>query len=120
MPNATAHRSGAAITVTLVSICNELDKEQADFVKPVANAALAALLGTLPDIIEPAVNPNHRQFFHSVTALGLIGYGSYKLWKWEPENDLDKFIKTLALIGCGSYMTHLLMDSTTPKSLPLI
>lgn len=119
MPNAIAHRIGAGAVIGLATAKIESDKGQVSL-QPVINAALGASMGTLPDVIEPALNPNHRKFFHSVTALGMVGYGGYKLWKWEPETDFEKLLKGIGLIGCGAYMTHLLMDSTTPKSLPLI
>lgn len=34
--------------------------------KPIVGAGLAVLLTNLPDQMEPATHPNHRQFFHSV------------------------------------------------------
>lgn len=119
MPNAIAHRVGAGVAIGLATAKLESDKGEISL-QPILNAALGASLGTLPDVIEPALNPNHRQFFHSFTVLGLTGYGGYKLWKWEPENDFQKIVRAIGLIGCGSYMTHLMMDATTPKSLPLI
>jgi len=119
MPNAAKHRLGAAITVGLISAYSEHQKGQ-NTAKPIAHAALAAACGTLPDIIEPAVNPNHRQFFHSLGFAGMMGYGLYKLYKWEPEDEFDKFLKGAALVAGGAYLTHLAMDATTPKSLPII
>ena len=44
----------------------------------------------------------------------------YKLNKWEPEEDLSKVIKAASMIAVGAYMVHLAMDSTTPKSLPIL
>lgn len=40
---------------------------------PLVAAATAAGCGTLPDIIEPALHPNHRQFFHSVLFAAGVG-----------------------------------------------
>ena len=119
MPNATAHRIGAGLVAGVVTAKWEHDRGQATSL-PLFNAALATSLGTLPDLIEPALHPNHRQFFHSVTVLGISGYGFYKLWNWEADSDGKKLVKLLGLVGLGAYMTHLVMDATTKKSLPLI
>ena len=72
--------------------------------------------GALPDIIEPADNPNHRALFHSLACAGLLTYGAFGkltavLW---PENKHAIRIATL------SYLSHLLLDSETPKGLPMI
>ena len=64
MANATGHRVGAAIVVGLTALYHE-KKNGESTAKPLAAAGAAAVLGTLPDIIEPALrNPHHRQFFH--------------------------------------------------------
>lgn len=81
---------------------------------------LAGELGTLPDILEPANHPNHRDFFHSVTCLATVGYGGYKLYQWEPVDDFGKLLKGIGLVTAGAFGVHLLMDATTQKSLPLI
>jgi len=84
------------------------------------HAGIAAALGTLPDIIEPACSPNHRQFFHSFGMFGLVGLGLYKLNQWEPEDGFDEALRFVLMAASGAYLVHLAMDSSTPKSLPLI
>lgn len=67
---------------------------------PAAAIPIGAFLGRLPDMIEPTLgNPNHRQFFHSVTLLGLLGTGAHKLYHWEPQDNLDKVPRGLLLLG---------------------
>ena len=120
MPNANAHKLGAGIT-TGIAIALLDNSSNNDHVLPVVASGLGFMLGTLPDIIEPALNnPNHRQFFHSYTFLGLVGVGLYKTYKWEPENKWQSLSRFVLLVAGGAYATHLLMDSTTPKGLPLI
>ena len=120
MPNAATHRLGAALVVGGFSAYSENKKGESSS-KPLAHAAFAAACGTLPDILEPALNPNHRRFFHSVGFSGLLGYGLYQLHqKWQPQDEVEKVIKNMALIAGSAYLIHLAMDSTTPKSLPLI
>lgn len=119
MPNATAHRLGAALAIAGVSAYVE-NRNGENTGIPLAHAAFAYLSGTLPDLIEPANNPHHRQFFHSVVFAGLLGAGLYRLYQWETEDDIQKLFKTLSLVAGGACLVHLAMDSTTARSLPLI
>jgi len=119
MPNAAAHKTGAAITVGLITAAATYKQDNA-FVKTATASALAHFMGTLPDLLEPATNPNHRQCFHSLAFLGLVGAGMYKLYRWETEDEIDKLIRFALLATGGAYVTHLLMDSTTPKGLPIL
>lgn len=81
------------------------------------SAAIGGAFALTPDLLEPALHPNHRQFFHSVVALGLLGYGNYRALNSTRLNPDQKLALAVASTG---YVSHLLMDSTTPKSLPLI
>lgn len=119
MPNATTHRLGAAIAIGGISAYGE-NRKGKNTAMPLAHATLAGILGTLPDLVEPACHPNHRQFFHSFAFACLMGYGLYRLHQWETEDDFQALIKTLGLIAGGAYLVHLAMDATTAKSLPLI
>lgn len=103
----------------------------------------------LPDIIEPASWPGHRQFAHSVTAGSSIAYYLYRLLEeWEEyfrsqakyynekksEEDgywfqkllyavLEIFFRIVAgsLGGLGAgYVSHLALDGRTPKGLPVV
>ncbi len=44
----------------------------------------------------------------------------YKIWKWEAKDEFGGLLKTVGLIAGSAYLIHLIMDSSTPKSLPLI
>jgi membrane-bound metal-dependent hydrolase YbcI (DUF457 family) len=44
-----------------------------------AGCALGALSGIVTDKIEPATNPNHRGFFHSITFWFALSVATYKL-----------------------------------------
>jgi inner membrane protein len=78
------------------------------------------LLTKLPDLLEPATSPSHRQFFHSLVFAGLLGVGLHKLHGWQPDDDGGKFVRWLGLIAGSAYLIHLAMDFTTAKSLPLV
>lgn len=79
-----------------------------------------ALLGTLPDILEPADHPNHRQFFHGLLFAAILGYLGYKLYKWKPEEPWQEVVRMVGMIAIGAYLIHLAMDASTPKSLPVV
>jgi membrane-bound metal-dependent hydrolase YbcI (DUF457 family) len=105
--------------------------------------------GRLPDIIEPALWPGHRQFAHSVTAgTGIIVGFNELLEMWEKwcrsksqyfsnRNDVETmnllrrvlyaFLEMLFRIGAGTlsglgagYLSHLVLDGQTPNGLPLL
>lgn len=87
---------------------------------PLLAATLGAAAGRLPDILEPACHPHHRQFFHSATVAAGLGYGVYRLWRWQPETDIERMLRAALLIGGVAYLSHLLLDASTPRSLPLL
>lgn len=87
---------------------------------PIFAVAVGALFGKMPDILEPALHPHHRQFCHSIVVLLAIGYGVKKAYEWEPKDDLDRTLRLLALGAGTGYISHLVLDGLTPRSLPLV
>lgn len=87
---------------------------------PLLTAGLGALLGSLPDFIEPAYHPNHRQFFHSWVFATVLVVGFARLWQWTPTDERGKVLRYFGLIAGGAYLVHLAMDAGTPKSLPIV
>lgn len=117
--NADAHKLGAFITVTAASAADEKRRGQST-IRPVIDGLAGAIATGLPDILEPASHPNHRQFFHGLAFAGCVGYGTYKAWQWEPTEGWQKLLRWGMLIGGTAYLTHLAMDFTTRKSLPVL
>jgi membrane-bound metal-dependent hydrolase YbcI (DUF457 family) len=76
-------------------------------------AAGGALLGLLPDMLEPASSPNHRRFFHSIALAAGI---TRSLCKKEVGNRSDD----LLFLSGTAYLSHLAADACTPKCLPLL
>lgn len=119
MACAAEHSIGAGITVG-VSLWVEEQNRGVTTPAPYVGGGLAAVMGSLPDLIEPAHHPHHRQFFHSLTFAAGLGYGMYRLYQWQPERDWDRFWRFFGLVAGGAYLTHLVMDASTPRSIPLL
>lgn len=119
MPNGSTHRLIAALAIGGTSLANEVAQGEVTG-RPLVNASIASLLTNLPDLIEPASNPHHRQFFHSLAFGSLVASAGIKLYQWQPEEDLEKVVRQLLLVGCGGYLVHLIADSFTPRGLPVI
>ena len=71
MSSGTVHRGFASAAIGAVLLKRDVDRGELTM-KPVAGSLLAALATNLPDILEPATNPNHRQFFVSVVTGPLL------------------------------------------------
>lgn len=119
MSSGYVHRTTAAIVIGGSLLVIESSEKEKTF-KPLIGAGLATYCTGLPDIIEPATNPNHRQFFHSLTFASALGYGGYRLYKWRPDTKEKKWIRWIGLVAISSYFVHLALDASTPKSLPLL
>lgn len=119
MASAAIHRLGAALAVGGGLMLTDEERKEPT-AKPLTAGAIAYACGTLPDIIEPAFHPNHRQFFHSWAVMGLVGYGIYRTYEWQPKNEWEKAVRLALFAIGGAYAAHLLMDSKTPKGLPII
>jgi len=118
--NGPTHQFTGAIAA-LVMTQSDTSEKSCILHHPAAAIPIGAFLGRLPDMIEPALrNPNHRQFFHSVTVLGLLATGIHKVYHWEPQEEFEKIVRGVLLIGGAAYLSHLALDALTSKSLPLV
>lgn len=130
MPNFEKHvSSGAKIGILAGLILNTVHqfkhiqngkKSKFDLTELVLSGVGGAVAGTvggiLPDKLEPAYDPNHRKFFHSITMGTALGFGLYPLHK----SNLPDLAKGILTVGTIGYLSHLALDSQTPKGLPLI
>lgn len=108
---------GALVSLGLYGLYKHLKQE-----RPTIHGALGSLLmggiaGVLPDMLEPGNSPNHRSFFHSIALLVMLAHGNQKVWESHNLTDEQKLVVSLLSAAYGS---HLLSDSSTPKSIPLI
>ena len=108
---------GAAVGIGVALIDN---KKHSFSHNPITAMAVGGFFGKLPDLLEPATNPHHRQFCHSVLTAGMVSFGLSEVFKWDANSALEKVIRGTALIAGFSYLSHLVLDATTPRSLPLI
>lgn len=128
MPNFLKHATTGALVGSLAGLTvGYFDKQKntayrkrrktnaAELLGFIAEGAFVGTIGgILPDIIEPATNPRHRKFFHSLTTGGTVCYGLHRIAKSRlPKN--TKRIFTTASLG---YLSHLYLDSNTPIGLP--
>lgn len=120
MANAATHRSDAALILGIASALEEYGRTKRISGRIIAVAGGGALCGTLPDLVEPATNPNHRRFFHSIAFAVTLAIALREIYIWDVKTDGEKLLKVISLVAGGAYLIHLLRDSTTKKSLPLI
>lgn len=112
-----------------------------------AATIVSAVMGSImPDVVEPARSPNHRGLLHSLLALAGLAALAYKMigelsgteqalsedlssrhsigLPIQPEEQARLALIRLLLIAAtalvAGYLLHLVMDSTTPKGLPLL
>ncbi|MFA5794332.1 MAG: hypothetical protein WC980_04610 [Candidatus Brocadiia bacterium] len=79
-------------------------------------ASLGFACATVPDWLEPATNPNHREVFHSMSAGVLTIIGLIRA----NQSNLPTELKDGITAGGLSMLSHLVLDSATPKGLPFI
>ncbi len=119
MANGSTHMLVGAATGLIIAGIDK--KKHPTSHNAVTATALGAFFGKFPDILEPSLNnPHHRQFYHSLLVLGSLTYGLKKLYDWEPENGFETIMRDVSLIAGCSYLSHLALDSLTPRSLPLL
>ena len=117
--NGPAHQVVAGFA-TGVFLAEQERKAGVQTAKPIVAGTAAAFFTKLPDMLEPASSPNHRQFFHSVVFAGLLCLAFHELGKWQPESTGGEVLKALGQVAIPAYLIHLFLDSLTAKSLPLI
>ena len=116
--NSTEHFIAAGITASIVDAIIQKSKNgQVDIRRSIGFGFLGGLVGLLPDILEPANNPNHRGTCHSVaTGIGLI----LLINNIKNNQNMSAESKEVWISIISAYGSHLVLDAQTPKSLPLI
>ena len=106
--------ASTAVAANILMQLRESEDQKIDPTEVLLAGFFGVLGGVLPDIIEPAINPNHRGFYHSYLTMGGVGYSvaGKHTEKW---SRLSRSV--IVSLGVG-YISHLVADSTTPKGLP--
>ncbi len=79
--------------------------------------AIGAFSGALPDIIEPATSYNHRRFFHSYA---IVLGGGHLICRVLKKDNVNDNLKMATRVFAAGYASHLGLDFTTTKGLPLL
>ncbi len=117
MANGADHIAAGALTGVAMACYGQSQDEK---INPLLAIGASTVFAKLPDWIEPATNPHHRQFFHSIAFLAMIGGVLKKVYDWNPENKGEEIMRFLALCAGAGYISHLVLDGLTPRSLPLL
>lgn len=124
--NNRAHTVGGGLAAVIAAYLDECQKAGGStltddaWARIVAAGGVGGLAGSLPDLLEPALHPDHRQFFHSVAFALALGVGMREVYAWAPAEPWQCWIRGAALAAGSASLMHLAMDATTPKSLPLL
>lgn len=119
MPCGTTH-SLINFAATASYLASRPEDQQKGIANPLVGGTASALLASLPDAIEPAIHPHHRQFFHSVAFAGLVGYGLHRAYHWKPDTNGQELLRIAALFVGSAYLLHLAADLFTARSLPVL
>lgn len=131
MPNKAEHTKAAAIagglTSALFNLIQQSNRMQAGEQKKfkwgqflgrtAIGTGIGAAAGNIPDLLEPATSPHHRKFFHSAVFTLSLTAGTVRILK-APE--IHDGTKEMAFVGYVGIVSHLILDSQTPRGLPLI
>jgi len=102
----------------LLDISNK--KENIHIGELMASILGGVLGGVIPDYLDPPTSPNHRALAHSVSLGGGLIYKIDYIFKFIDDLDIPCFIKCFLKSFIVGYLSHLVVDSRTTKSLPLL
>ena len=108
---------GALVSLGLYGVYKYSKQEKPTVHGAIGSLLLGGIAGVLPDIVEPATNPNHRSLFHSIALLVILAYGNKKAWESQNLTEDQKLVISMLSAAYGS---HLVSDGSTPKSIPFL
>jgi inner membrane protein len=131
MPNRKEHMEAGAWTATgfafVANVIAQAERKRQDpsyqfnplecVGVSVAAHFVGRFAGQLPDLLEPAFHPGHRDLFHSVGFGALIVAGASKLNKNSQLASNAKFVVNTA---AAAYISHLVLDGATPAGIPIL
>lgn len=129
MPNGTTHAIAGTIFGAAGSLVMQGRVHENKQLHPgllLLSTGAAAAVNRLPDVLEPAVHPNHRAFFHSFALGALLVFGSVQIVRRIKMKSAERKVigiegvsgteifLGLALVAIVVILFHLLMDGFTP------
>jgi membrane-bound metal-dependent hydrolase YbcI (DUF457 family) len=150
MPNGRTHRVVGTAAGALVAGARTRQEDGSTNLLMIFGGAVGGYISsTWPDLLEPATSPRHRQFAHSSTAgCAALRLAAEAVPKWEAywrqvalgagsrrsdprrpplEQTILALVEAVALAMVGllaglaaGYISHLVLDGSTPMSLPLV
>lgn len=127
MPNFSTHckvgfLTGAG-TGLILALQEQKHNESINWQKMLESTLLRVLGGlvgsTLPDILEPAIDPDHRGITHSTVVGSGIFIKAIKSWTTNSSQSQKTEAVILTALAVG-YLAYLFLDGKTPKGLPLL
>jgi membrane-bound metal-dependent hydrolase YbcI (DUF457 family) len=79
-------------------------------------AGIGGMVALIPDVLEPATTPNHRQIFHSVACAASVAY----ICTGKHTERWQRAERVFAVAIAAGYLSHLGADAMTPRSISLI
>src|ERR1700731_3123532 len=99
---------GAGVAVAGWFVYCKLVERPLELGEVLVAAGVGAIGGLVPDLLEPAIHPNHRRFFHSYITGALLLHANSHLWGnvQIPAEGRG----TVHLVSLG-FLSHLLADA---------
>lgn len=119
MPNGSTHQAVGAVA-GIVGYLFDDNPEPGALVRLAFAVATSIMAAKIPDKLEPATSPHHRQFFHSVFVLCGVMVAIKMVLKWKTKEPWKKLLRLMLLAVGVSYLSHLLLDAGTPMRIPLV
>jgi membrane-bound metal-dependent hydrolase YbcI (DUF457 family) len=118
MSNSNEHFKVGAVSAAVLYITDRMSKQQPIEFWPALGYGLTGGISSLvPDLLEPANSPNHRNFMHSMLFAALLAEYKQQLEQNQALPEKDKMLWQALITG---YWSHLSLDAKTPRGLPLI
>jgi len=148
MPNCRTHTDVGVVAGVALTTYHARDETPADLITELLGGAIGGYAGgRLPDLLEPATFPGHRDVAHSCVALGAVMGLALDGWRRECRTRATAYRETVASptilsdyqramyrlldflwrLAAGfctglqaGYISHLVLDGCTPSGLPVL
>lgn len=108
---------GGFTALGVLAIARASRDEPITFLEAIGVFLGGGAVASLPDVIDPPTSPRHRSVGHSVAGVAGIGIALKNL---EANPNITKNTKDIVYAMSGAYLSHIVLDATTPAGIPLI